>query len=151
MQTIARANRVFPEKQNGLIVDYIGILQNLKKALKDYSPNDQDKTGIPEEDAVAAMLEAFERVCGIFHGFDYSKGIQGTPTERLATLASALDWVLQWQESEAAKVKDIEAKKAVHRAYQDAVLTLTKAYALAAASSVFAPNCYHRQRKPHCM
>lgn len=135
MQAIARVNRVFRDKPGGLIVDYIGILQNLKNALKDYSPNDQEKTGIPEEDAVAAMLEAFERVHGIFHGFDYSKGIHGTPTERLATLAGAVDWVLKWQEAEASKIKDIEAKKFAHRALQDAVLTLTKAYALAAASS----------------
>jgi type I restriction enzyme, R subunit len=135
MQAIARVNRVFRDKPGGLIVDYIGILQNLKNALKDYSPNDQEKTGIPEEDAVAAMLEAFERVCGIFHGFDYAKGIHGTPTERLATLAGAVDWVLKWQEAEAAKIKDVEAKKAAHRAFQDAVLNLTKAYALAAASA----------------
>lgn len=135
MQAIARVNRVFRDKPGGLIVDYIGILQNLKNALKDYSPNDQEQTGIPEEDAVAAMLEAFERVREIFHGFDYAKGIHGTPTERLATLAGAVDWVLKWQEAESAKIKDVEAKKAAHRAYQDSVLTLTKAYALAAAST----------------
>ena len=74
MQAIARVNRVFSDKPGGLIVDYIGIAQNLKNALKDYSPNDQEKTGIPEEDAVAAMLEAYERVCGVFYGFDYATG-----------------------------------------------------------------------------
>ena len=134
MQAIARVNRVFRDKPGGLIVDYIGILQNLKNALKDYSPNDQDKTGIPEEEAVAVMLESFQRVKSVFHGHDYSSGLNGSPQERLRALALAIDWVLKWQESEAAKASSDDARKQAHRAYQDLVLSLTKAYALASAS-----------------
>jgi len=134
MQAIARVNRVFRDKPGGLIVDYIGILQNLKNALKDYSPNDQDKTGIPEEEAVAVMLESFQRVISVFHGHDYSSGLNGSPQERLRALALAIDWVLKWQESEAVKASSDDARKQAHRAYQDLVLSLTKAYALASAS-----------------
>ncbi len=134
MQAIARVNRVFRDKPGGLIVDYIGILQNLKNALRDYSPNDQDKTGIPEEEAVAVMLEAFQRVKSVFHGHEYSGGLDGSPQERLRALALAIDWVLKWQESEAGKASNDEARRQAHRAYQDLLLSLTKAYALASAS-----------------
>ena len=134
MQAIARVNRVFKDKPGGLIVDYIGILQNLKNALVDYSPSDQEKTGIDEEKAIAALTEAFERVRGIFHGHDYSAGLAGTPKQRLHALAGAIDWVLRWQEKEAEKVSNPEDKKRAHRAIQDMVLQLTKAYALASAS-----------------
>ena len=134
MQAIARVNRVFRDKPGGLIVDYIGILQNLKNALKDYSPSDQNKTGIPEDEAVAVMLEAFQRVKSIFHGHDYNLGFVGTPRERLQALASSIDWVLNWQETEAKAALNDEARKQAHRAYQDMVLSLTKAYALASAS-----------------
>lgn len=134
MQAIARVNRVFRDKPGGLVVDYIGILQNLKNALKDYSPSDQSKTGIDEDEAVAAMLEAFERVKEIFHTHDYSAGLEGAPRERLDALAGAIDWVLRWQETQAGKTTGDEDRKQAHRAFQDLVLNLTKAYALAPAS-----------------
>ena len=138
MQAIARVNRVFRDKPGGLIVDYIGILQNLKNALKDYSPSDQEKTGIDEEDAVAAMQEAFEKVKTVFHSHDYSRGITGTPQQRLAALGAAIDWVLKWQENNALRATNIEDRKRAHRAYQDLVLELTKGYALASASDAAA-------------
>jgi type I restriction enzyme R subunit len=136
MQAIARVNRVFKDKPGGLVVDYIGILQNLKNALRDYSPSDQEKTGIDEEQAVAALREAFERVRAVFHGHDYSAGLTGMPKQRLHALASAIDWVLRWQEQEASKVSKAEDKKRAHRAFQDMVLELSKAYALSAASDL---------------
>lgn len=134
MQAIARVNRVFRDKPGGLIVDYIGIAQNLKKALSDYTESDQEKTGIDEAEAVAALLERYEIVSGIFHGFDYGSGIHGAPMERLQCLAGAIDWVLKWAENEAAKAKSHEDKKKAHRRYLDLVLELTRAYALASAS-----------------
>lgn len=134
MQAIARVNRVFREKPGGLIVDYIGIAQNLKKALSQYTASDRDKTGIDEEEAVAVLMEKYEIVRGMFHGHDYSLGITGLPQQRLAALADAIDWILKLQEQEAAKVASAEDKKKVHRRYQDAVLELSKAYALASAS-----------------
>ena len=107
MQAIARVNRTFRDKPGGLIVDYIGIAQNLKKALSDYTDSDQEKTGIDEADAVAALLERYEIVSGIFHGFDYLPGIHGAPMERLQCLAGAVDWVLKWAEIEAGKAADL--------------------------------------------
>jgi len=134
MQAIARVNRVFRDKPGGLIVDYIGIAQNLKKALSDYTGADRDRTGIDEAEAVAAMLERYEIVSGIYHGFDYGPGIHGAPVERLKCLAGGIDWVLKWAEAEAAKASSPEDKKKAHRRYLDLILELTRAYALASAS-----------------
>lgn len=134
MQAIARVNRVFRDKPGGLVVDYIGIAQNLKKALGQYTDSDRDQTGIDEESAVAALVERYEVVRGIFHEFDYMPAIDGEPMKRLACLAGAIDWVLKWAEQEAAKVRSVEDKKKAHRRYLDLVLELSKAYALASAS-----------------
>ncbi|MFN3440690.1 MAG: UvrB domain 3-containing protein, partial [Acidovorax sp.] len=94
MQAIARVNRVFRDKPAGLIVDYIGIAQNLKSALGQYSAADQRQAGIDEAEAVAALLERLDVVRAMFHGFDYRLGITGTPHDRLVTLAAALEWIL---------------------------------------------------------
>ena len=134
MQAIARVNRVFRDKPAGLIVDYIGIAQNLKSALGQYSSADQEQAGIDEAQAVAALLERLDVVRAMFHGFDYSKGLTGTPHQRLVTLAEALNWILEKQDLAAQRETDKEAKKAAHRRYQDAVLGLSKAFALCAAS-----------------
>ncbi len=134
MQAIARVNRVFKDKPGGLIVDYIGIAQNLKNALGQYTQSDRDKTGIDEEEAIAVLIEKYEIVRAMFHGHDYTLGITGRPHQRLVALADAIDWILKWHEQEAAKVSNPEDKKKAHRRYQDAVLELSKAYALASAS-----------------
>ena len=134
MQAIARVNRVFRDKPAGLIVDYIGIAQNLKSALSQYSHDDRQHAGIDESEAVAVMLEKFEIVSGMFHGFDYRAGLTGSPQERLVALAGAIEWVLEMQQREAAGESTEEGKKRAHRRFNDAVLALTKAFALAAAS-----------------
>jgi type I restriction enzyme R subunit len=134
MQAIARVNRVFKDKPGGLVVDYIGIAQNLRKALGDYTREDQDQVGIDEEAAVAAMMERCDAIRQVLHGFDYQPGVTGAPRARLACLAGAMDWVLRWAEMQAADVDTPEEKKAAHRRYLDMVLELSKAYALAAAS-----------------
>lgn len=134
MQAIARVNRVFKDKPGGLVVDYIGVAQNLRSALGQYTDSDRDKTGIDEAAAVAAMMERYEAIRDLFHGFDYRPGIDGQPRERLICLGGAIDWVLKWQESQAAKQEDSEDKKRAHRRYLDMVLELSKAYALASAS-----------------
>ena len=71
MQAIARVNRVFRDKPAGLSVDYIGIAQHLKSALSQYSRDDQKQADIDEAEAVAVMLEKYEIVRDMFHGFDY--------------------------------------------------------------------------------
>ena len=136
MQAIARINRVFRDKPAGLVVDYIGIAQNLKNALGQYSQHDREQVGIDEEEAVAVLMEKYEIVRDIFHGFDYSPALasDAKPQQRLAIMAQAIDWVLTLQQTEAAKEQTDEGKKRAHRRYSDSVLNLSKAYALAAAS-----------------
>ena len=134
MQAIARVNRVFRDKPAGLVVDYIGVAQNLKSALSQYSRDDQKHAGIDEAEAVAVMLEKFEIVSDMFHGFDYRAGLTGSAQERLAALAGAIEWVLDRQQRAAAKESTEEGKKRAHRRFNDAVLALSKAFALAAAS-----------------
>ncbi|MFO7542317.1 MAG: type I restriction endonuclease subunit R [Thiobacillus sp.] len=134
MQAIARVNRVFRDKPAGLIVDFIGIAQNLKSALAQYSKPDQDKTGIDEAEAVAVLLEKYEIVRDMFHGFDYRTGLGGTPGERLAMMAGAIEWILDKQQQWAAAEKTPEAKKQAQRRFADGVLGLSKAFALAASS-----------------
>ena len=134
MQAIARVNRVFRDKPAGLIVDYIGIAQNLKSALQQYSKNDQENTGVDEAQAIAVMMEKYEVVRDMYHGFDYVSAMSGTPQERLAMMAGAIEWILDLQQKLAAKEKTKEGKKNAHRRYQDAVLALSKAFALASAS-----------------
>ena len=134
MQAIARVNRVFRDKPAGLIVDYIGIAQNLKEALGQYSARDQDQTGIDEAEAVAVLLEKYDLVAAMYHGFDYRRGLAGTPHQRLVVMAEAIEWILARQHRAAEREQTAEDRKRAHRRYQDAVLALSKAFALAAAS-----------------
>jgi type I restriction enzyme R subunit len=134
MQAIARVNRVFRDKPAGLVVDYIGIAQSLKNALRQYSKNDQENTGVDEAAAVRVMQRKYEVVRDMYHGFGYVSALNGTPQERLAMMAGAIEWILGMQQDRAAKESTPEGKKKAHRSYQDAVLALSKAFALAAAS-----------------
>jgi type I restriction enzyme, R subunit len=141
MQAIARVNRVFRDKPAGLVVDYIGIAQNLKSALGQYSGGDRDQTGIDEAEAIRVLLEKYEIVRAMFRpntkgGFDYRRALDRAATSqaRLAIMAGAIDWVLTLQQADAAKETSDEGKKRAHRRYADGVLALSKAFALAAAS-----------------
>ncbi|WP_407949046.1 UvrB domain 3-containing protein, partial [Parvibaculum sp.] len=131
MQAIARVNRVFRDKPAGLVVDYIGIAQNLKSALSQYSADDQRQAGVDEAEAVAALIEKFDVVKAMYHGFDYASGLAGTGHERLAVLAGAIDWILGKQHEAAARETTEDGKRRENRRYQDAVLALSKAFALA--------------------
>ncbi len=141
MQAIARVNRVFRDKPAGLVVDYIGIAQSLKAALGQYSGDDREQTGIDEAEAVRVLLEKYEIVRSMFRpdmrgGFDYRPVLdpQATPQARLAMMAGAMDWVLTFQQDDAAQETSDEGKKRAHRRYADGVVALSKAFALAAAS-----------------
>jgi type I restriction enzyme R subunit len=134
MQAIARVNRVFRDKPAGLVVDYIGIAQRLKEALGQYSNRDQRQTGIDEAEAVALLQEKYEVVADSFHGFDYRSALGGTPQQRLVVMGEAIEWILTRQQQAAARETTEQDKKRAHRRYQDAVLALSKAFALAAAS-----------------
>lgn len=134
MQAIARVNRVFRDKPAGLVVDYIGIAQNLKNALGQYSGSDRRQAGIDEAEAVAVLLEKHEVVKAMYHGFDYARGLAGSPHQRLIVLAEALEWILGRQHEAAARETSEEGKRRENRRYQDAVLALSKAFTLASAS-----------------
>jgi type I restriction enzyme R subunit len=134
MQAIARVNRVFRDKPAGLVVDYIGIAQNLKNALAQYSPRDREQTGIDEAEAVAALQEKYEVVRDLFFGLDYRPALNASPRARLAMLAEAIEWILAKQQHWAEQETTPEGKKAAHRRFADAVLALSKAFALAASS-----------------
>jgi type I restriction enzyme, R subunit len=141
MQAIARVNRVFHDKPAGLVVDYIGVAQNLKSALGQYSGDDREQTGIDETKAVEVLLERYEVVRAMFRpdmkgGFDYRAVLDPSATAqvRLAVMAGAIDWVLTFQQEAAEKETSAEAKKLAHRRYADAVVGLSKAFGLAGAS-----------------
>jgi len=95
MQAIARVNRVFRDKPGGLIVDYIGLAQELKSALATYTESGgTGRTALDQEEAVAVMLEKYEVCCGLLHGFDWSVWVSGTPEERLSLLPAAQEHIL---------------------------------------------------------
>jgi type I restriction enzyme R subunit len=95
MQAIARVNRVFKDKPGGLVVDYLGIAQELRQALSTYTESGgAGRTDIPQEEAVAAMLEKYEVCCGLFHGFNWSAWVGDSPTARLVLLPNAQEHIL---------------------------------------------------------
>lgn len=95
MQAIARVNRVHKDKQAGLIVDYIGIAPELKKALADYTESGgEGKPVFDQEQAVGVMKEKYEIVKDMFHGFDYKKFFKLDPQERMKLMNNAMDHVL---------------------------------------------------------
>src|SRR6185312_9177382 len=117
MQAIARVNRVFKDKPGGLVVDYIGIADALKKTMNTYT--ESGGTGRPnldKEEAVAVMIEKYEICQSIMHGFNYSKGLANAG-EALRMIPSALEHIL--------------AQKDGKKRFTDAVYQFSKAFALA--------------------
>ncbi|GMV19344.1 MAG: hypothetical protein AMXMBFR56_75680 [Polyangiaceae bacterium] len=95
MQAIARVNRVFRDKPGGLVVDYLGLADQLKKALHTYTESGgHGETALDQEEAVALMLERYEVCCDIFHGFDWSAWTSSSPAARLSVLPAAQEHVL---------------------------------------------------------
>jgi len=95
MQAIARVNRVFGDKPDGLAVDYLGLTHELRRALATYTESGgTGRAAIDQDEAVAVMEEKFEVCRNLFHGFDYSRWIDGTPAERVGLLPAAQEHVL---------------------------------------------------------
>ena len=95
MQAIARVNRVFKDKPGGLVVDYLGLAQELKQALATYTESGgTGRTALNLDEAVAVMLEKYEVCSGLFYGFNWSRWMTGTPTERLGLLPAAQEHIL---------------------------------------------------------
>lgn len=120
MQAIARVNRVYKDKSGGLVVDYIGIGDALKKALKQYTPNDQKTTGIDTEEAINLMKEHYEIIKEIFHKFDYSKYKSESALERARIIISGMDFILGLEIEE----------QGIKKRFIDNVLALGKAHSL---------------------
>ena len=119
MQAIARVNRVFKDKPGGLVVDYLGLAQDLKQALAAYTESGgTGRTALDQEEAVAVMREKHEVCCALFHGFDWSKWTTGTPQERLGLLPPAQEHVLA---QENGKERCVDAVRALSQSFALAV------------------------------
>ncbi|MFO1421250.1 MAG: HsdR family type I site-specific deoxyribonuclease, partial [Candidatus Competibacteraceae bacterium] len=95
MQAIARVNRVFKDKPGGLVVDYLGLADELKRALATYTEaGGTGKNALDQAEAVALMLEKYEVCRGLFHNFDWSAWIAGAPRARLSLLPAAQEHIL---------------------------------------------------------
>ena len=98
MQAIARVNRVFKEKQGGLIVDYIGIAENLKEALAQYTESDKKTTGVNTDVASQVLLEKHDLIKELLHGHDYSKFFTGKPSEKMQAIVETMDYIIGLRE-----------------------------------------------------
>ena len=118
MQAIARVNRVFRDKPGGLVVDYLGLADELKKALATYTESGgTGKTAIDQKEAVALMLAKYEVCVGLFHGFTWSRWITGMAPERVSILPAAQEHILAQDDGKARLLR--------------AVTDLSQAFALA--------------------
>ena len=111
MQAIARVNRVFRDKPGGLVVDYLGVAHELKRALRTYTDQGEErKAAFDQAEAIALMREKHEVCCGLFHGLDRSRWRDGTPEERLGLLLVAQEHILAQRDGKerlAAAVADL--------------------------------------------
>ena len=96
MQAIARVNRVFKDKEGGLIVDYVGIAAALKQAMNDYTARDKHNYGDTDVAKVAypKFLEKLSICRDLFHGYDYSKFTTGTDLERSRSITGAVNFII---------------------------------------------------------
>lgn len=121
MQAIARVNRVFKDKPGGLVVDYLGLADQLKHALATYT--ESGGKGDPTFDtaqAIAVMLEKHGVACDLMHGFDWDKWTTGTPTERLQLIPAGQEHILDQEDGK--------------KRWVQVVTELSRAFALCAAS-----------------
>lgn len=96
MQAIARVNRVFRDKEGGLVVDYVGIATALKQAMNDYTSRDKKNYGDTDVAKVAypKFLEKLSVCRDKFHGFDYTMFMDGTDLERAKTISGAVNFIM---------------------------------------------------------
>ncbi len=117
MQAIARVNRVFKDKPGGLVVDYIGLGPDLKKAIATYTQSGgKGEAVVDQKEAIAIMMEKYEVCCGILHGFDWSSW--DDPAERLNLLIYAQDFILGKIDG---KERYLKAESALSKAFALAV------------------------------
>lgn len=110
MQAIARVNRVYKDKPGGLVVDYLGIASDLKKALSFYS--DAGGKGDPtilQEQAVELMLEKLEVVSNLFHGFAYEEYFEAETSKKLTMILSAEEHILSLEDGKKRFINEVTA------------------------------------------
>ena len=121
MQAIARVNRVFRDKPGGLVVDYLGLADQLKKALITYTESGgQGNPTFDTAQAIAVMLEKHGIACDMMHGFNWDKWTRGTPTERLQLIPAGQEHILEQEDGK--------------KRWVQVVTELSRAFALCAAS-----------------
>lgn len=121
MQAIARVNRVFHDKPGGLVVDYLGLADQLKQALATYTESGgQGTPSIDTAQAIAAMQEKYEVACDMMHGFNWDKWTRGTPAERLALIPAGQEHILAQDDGK--------------RRFLQIITDLSRAFALCAAT-----------------
>ncbi|MGP6294323.1 type I restriction endonuclease subunit R [Caldiplasma sukawensis] len=116
MQAIARVNRVFRDKPGGLVVDYLGLAFELKKALSEYTEGDRRETGIPMDQAIAILEEKYDIITAMFNGFEYRSFFTEDTKQRLSIIEMAMDHILSQEEGKERYIRN--------------VTELTKAFAL---------------------
>lgn len=99
MQAIARVNRVFKEKQGGLVVDYIGIADSLKQALSQYTEKDKRTTGVDTEVASQVLQEKHDLIKELLYGHDYSKFFTGKSSEKMQAIVETMDHIIGMREN----------------------------------------------------
>ena len=117
MQAIARVNRVFPEKEGGLIVDYVGIAQALKQAMQDYTNRDKKQFGDPDINKTAKVKfqEKLEICRDLLHGFDYEGFYEGSDPERAKLIKGGVNFLLAPDKAD--RLKDyIKESQLLHNA-----------------------------------
>ena len=121
MQAIARVNRVFKNKPGGLVVDYLGLADQLKHALATYTESGgQGDPVFDTAQAIAVMLEKHGIACDLMHGFDWSQWTTGTPTQRLQLIPAGQEHILEQEDGK--------------KRWVQVVTELSRAFALCAAS-----------------
>ncbi len=127
MQAIARVNRVFGDKEGGLVVDYIGIIQDLKNALADYTASKgRGAIAHDQEEAVAKMLELYEVVVDMFAHFDYRRYFTLEPKVKLDFILDAANYIEELTEE-----KEGRAIRNGKERFKENVIRLQKAFGLA--------------------
>lgn len=121
MQAIARVNRVFKDKSGGVVVDYIGILESLKKALNQYTDSDKKTTGIDTSAAVAVMKEKLEILQDMMHGYDYSAYMGNSQAGRIRAITGGMNLIFGKNEKE-------------QKDFKQTATELAKAHSLCAAT-----------------
>ena len=117
MQAIARVNRVFPEKEGGLIVDYVGIAQALKQAMQDYTNRDRKQFGDPDINKTAKVKfqEKLEICRDLLHGFNYEGFYEGSDPERAKLIKGGVNFLLAPDKAD--RLKDyIKESQLLHNA-----------------------------------